>query len=377
MAEFSNLETITKRNGQTVAFDVSLIQKAVKRAFEATGESNIKIDIIIYDILRKLSDAADDGKEINVELCQDKVEEALMHHECYDTARAYVVYRFVHNKKRKRSFKISQEMKELAKESLSYFESPYEFIIYLRTYAKWIEEKGRRELWTETVQRYMNFMISQLGPLGSSGSLSYEEYELIKNAILRMDIMPSMRLLQFAGEAAARNNLRAYNCSYVAFKDLISVRDAMYLLMNGTGVGYSVESKYINQMPFVKHQTGEVLDTYSIPDTAEGWCDAFYFGMQTWFDGKDINFDYDLIRPSGAKLKTSGGTASGPGPLKELLVFTRKVVLESQGKQLSCLTWHDIACKVGKIVVVGGVRRAAMISLSDVNANLVSGGRRT
>jgi ribonucleoside-diphosphate reductase alpha chain len=180
-----------------------------------------------------------------------------------------------------------------------------------------------------------------------------------------------MRLLQFAGKATRRTNVCAYNCSFIAPRNFQDFAEIMYISMCGTGVGWSVESENIQALPQVKKQKNKKVSTLVIPDSKEGWADAFSLGLKTWFDGDDIVFDYSLIRPAGSRLKTMGGKSSGPAPLQSLLLFTRERVLSRQGRHLSNLDAHDIICKIGECVVAGGVRRSAMISLSDLDDEMI------
>ncbi len=254
------------------------------------------------------------------------------------------------------------DLRSLVEESKKYFRSPLGEFVYYRTYARWIDEEGRRETWIETVDRYMSFMRENLG-----NKLTPQEYAEVRTMILTQSVVPSMRLLQFAGPAARRTNVCAYNCSFIAPTCLEDFAEIMYVSMCGTGVGFSVESKYIQKLPIIKQQTGEKCSTHVIDDSKEGWCQALVVGLKTWFDGKDISFDYSQLRPAGARLKTMGGKSSGPEPLRELLTFVRSKILSKQGQHLSTLDAHDIICKIGEIVVSGGVRRSALISLSDLH----------
>lgn len=238
----------------------------------------------------------------------------------------------------------------------------YQKFIFLRTYARWNEAEQRRETWPEAVSRYMEYMRSKLG-----NKLTKDEYTEIQDAIVRMDIMPSMRLLWTAGPTVDKSNASAYNCSFVTPTKIKRFGEILYLLTNGCGVGFSVESKYTEQLPVVEPQSGRKIDTFVVPDTREGWADAIVHGLRTWYDGDDVEFDYSKIRPLGTPLKTMGGRASGPAPLKNLLEHTKKVVLSRQGMKLRPIDVHDIITKIGEVVVAGGTRRSAQISLSDLN----------
>jgi ribonucleoside-triphosphate reductase len=180
-----------------------------------------------------------------------------------------------------------------------------------------------------------------------------------------------MRLMQFAGDPVRRSNVAAYNCSYVAPSKIPDFAEIMYISMCGTGVGYSVESANIQALPQIAYQTGEKLATHVVGDSKEGWCDALTLALKTWYDGKDISFDFSQVRPAGARLSTMGGKASGPEPLRNLLAFARERILSRQGRRLRNIDAHDMICKIGECVVAGGVRRSAMISLSDLDDDLV------
>lgn len=235
--------------------------------------------------------------------------------------------------------------------------------VYLRTYSRWIENLNRRENWIETVDRYIDFMKENI-----KEKLTLEEYNEIREAVLRQEVMPSMRLLQFAGVAARRCNVCVYNCAYLAPKNFKDLADIMYISMSGCGVGFSVENRNVDKFPIIKNQN---IIQYKIPyvieDSKEGWCDSFEYALNTWFKGEDVMFDYSLIRPAGKRLVTMGGKSAGPKPLNDLMEFTRKIILENQGKKLKPIHLHDIICKVGQIIVSGSSRRSALISLSDLN----------
>ncbi len=247
---------------------------------------------------------------------------------------------------------------------------PYQNFIFLRTYARWIPEKGRRETWPEAIERFMTFMKKKMGK-----KLTNEEYAEISTAILKMDVMPSMRLLWTAGEAVERSNTMAYNCSFTAPTKIKHFGEILYLLTCGCGVGYSVESKFVSQLPVVKEQGKDEKETFVIPDTREGWADALVEGMRAWYDGKDLKFDISRIRPLGTPLKTMGGRASGPEPLVDLLKHTRKIILGRQGLQLRPIDVHDIITKIGEVIVAGGARRSAQISLSDLGDDDLRGAK--
>jgi len=297
-----------------------------------------------------------------IEEIQDAVETQLIIMDFAKTAKAYILYRADRAQIREWKQEIPERVKNLAAESKKYFRNSLAEFVYYRTYSRWIEEENRRETWIETVDRYISFMKENLGT-----KLTDEEYEEVREAILWQRAMPSMRLLQFAGKAARTTNVAAYNCSYVAPQKLEDFAEIMYISMCGTGVGFTVESQTVQALPQIKKQSGKKNPAHVIIDSKEGWCDALTLGLKTWFDGKDIDFDFSQLRPAGARLKTMGGKSSGPEPLRALLSFAKKKILTKQGNRLSNIDVHDLCCKIGEIVVSGGVRRSAMISLSDLN----------
>lgn len=240
--------------------------------------------------------------------------------------------------------------------------TPFQAFIFLRTYSRFVDDLGRRETWEEAVDRYVAFMRENVGD-----KFKESEYAELKEAILTQRVMPSMRLFWSAGEAARRSNMTGYNCSYLAPSSPKDFGDILYIMCSGTGAGFSVEQKAVDELPVVARQTGKTRPVFVVQDSKEGWADALVVGMSTWFEGDDIDFDYSLIRPLGARLKTFGGRASGPDPLKSLLTFTREKMLSRQGEKLRPIDVHDILCKTGEVVVSGGSRRSAMISLSDLD----------
>lgn len=369
--KFSQLKTIQKRDGMIVPFDASRIRRAIYRAMQSVNEgSESDAHRVMLGVLNALLSLKNEKKLKvfipNVETIQDIVENELIAFGFLQTAKSYILYRKERSAVRKKVGFVPEKVKELVQEGKRYFRNPLAEFIYYRTYAKWIPEEGRRETWIETIDRYVDFMRDNLG-----GKLTDGEYREIREAILNQEAMPSMRLLQFAGRAARRTNICAYNCSFIAPKTLQDFAEIMYISMCGTGVGWSVESENIGALPQIKKQSGDILAKFIVPDSKEGWADAFVLGLRTWFEGKDIDFDFSLIRPAGSRLKTMGGKSSGPEPLKSLLAFAREKILKRQGRHLTNLDAHDIICKIGECVVAGGVRRSAMISLSDLDDEAV------
>ena len=235
-----------------------------------------------------------------------------------------------------------------------------EFIAVSR-YARWIPEKNRRETWEETVDRYWNWVSHRFPVIA-------HQYPEIRDAIYNLEVMPSMRLLMTAGPPVDRDNTCAYNCSYLPVKDLRSFAELMFILMNGTGVGYSVETKYTEQLPKVPAQILRNKDhTIVVEDSKEGWANALYELLRSLYSGIHPTWDLSRVRPAGSRLNTFGGRASGPGPLEEVFKLIVSKIYKSQGKRLTSLDCHDICCAIARSVIVGGVRRSAMISLSDLS----------
>lgn len=239
--------------------------------------------------------------------------------------------------------------------------SPYQQFIFTRTYSRFRDDLGRRETWEEVVDRYMSFMRKNL-----QDKLHEGEYEEIKESILNQDVVPSMRLMWGAGEAVEKNNAIAYNCSFVAPTKWQDFGEILFLLTCGCGVGFSVESKFVEQLPTIGNYTGKNKETFVVPDSREGWADALVFGLSKWSIGEDAQFDFSKVRPKGARLKTMGGRASGPDPLRNLLEFAKEKILARQGYKLRTIDVHDVVCKIGDVVIAGGVRRSSEISLSDL-----------
>lgn len=364
MAIKLKIQSVTKRDGRIVPFDQSRITNAIYRAMQATGEGALQKDPqkVSDRVVQELARKYPDGGTPHIEEIQDIVEESLIVLDFPATAKAYILYRSERARVRDKAKLIPEHVKHLVAESRKYFRNPLSEFIYYRTYSRWIEKENRRETWIETADRYMNFMKENLGR-----RLTADEYNEIRDAILKQEVMPSMRLMWSAGEAARKTNVSAYNCSYIAPSRLEDFAEIMYLLMCGTGVGFSVESQTVQQLPIIKRQKGIKLPKRIIEDNKEGWGDALTFGLKTWYDGKDVDFDFSKLRSAGSRLKTMGGRSSGPEPLRALLSFARKKILEAQGRRLKNIDVHDIICKIGEVVVAGGVRRSALISLSDLD----------
>ena len=236
----------------------------------------------------------------------------------------------------------------------------YQNFIATSRYARWLDDEGRRETWSETVTRYVDYMAEKVG-------LNDKDSNDIWAAIHNLDVMPYMRALMTAGKALDRDNTAGYNCSYLPVDDIKAFDEAMYILLCGTGVGFSVERQYVDKLPEVPEVLSESQTTIVVRDSKEGWARAFRMLIALLYAGEIPSYDVSLIRPAGARLKTFGGRASGPAPLVDLFKFTINMFKEAKGRKLSSYDCHSIMCKVGEIVVVGGVRRSAMISLSNLS----------
>ncbi len=356
-------QLVRKRDSRVVPFDQTHIANAVLKAMTAAGEGGdvhaVKVAHAVVVALLKKYPA---NYVLGIEEIQDAVEFALITFDYPKTAKAYILYRQERARLREERRGIPPRVKQLVTESKKYFRSSLSEFIYYKAFSRWISEEGRRETWIETVDRYMNYMRENLGDF-----LRDAEYQELREGILLQEAMPSMRLLWGAGPAALAAHMVAYNCSFIAPSKLEDFGEIMMLSMCGCGVGFSAEEQSVQRLPQIERQTGKILPTHVIADSKEGWASATVLGLKTWFAGKDIQFDYSCVRPAGARLKTMGGKSSGPAPLRDLLTFARKKILARQGRRLRTIDVHDIVCKVGEIVVAGGVRRSALISLSDLD----------
>jgi ribonucleoside-triphosphate reductase len=369
-SELAKIKSIRRRTGEVVPFDLERVARAIFKAFEVTGEGGEPESVMIANrVFRNLLKLQSElvitykGSKFlpTVEIVQDFVEKELMTNGFTDTAKKYILYRNKRSELRAAFGPVSEAVRQAVEESSKYFSSPYSEYIFYQFYSRWVPELGRRETWTETIDRYMAYMKENL-----EDKLSAKEYEEVRQAILNQDICPSMRLLWSAGRACRNSNVWAYNCSYIAPTCPQDLGEIMYISMCGAGLGFAVEWENVQQFPQIKKQTKATPLVHIVHDSKEGWADAFVLGLKAWFDGKDVKFDYGMVRPAGARLETAGGRASGPQPLMDLMEFAKRKILAKQGRRLSNLDLHDIICQIGLIVVAGGVRRSALISLSEL-----------
>jgi len=241
----------------------------------------------------------------------------------------------------------------------------YQSFIHLSRYSRWLPEEGRRETWEETVDRYLNFFEEHLLE-NNKYKLDKKLREEIRTNILNLNVMPSMRALMTSGEALKRENVAGYNCAYVNCNRLRAFDEILYILMNGTGVGFSVERESVAKLPTISEEFTESDTTIVVQDSKTGWARAFKELLSLLVGGQIPKWDLSKVRPAGTRLKTFGGRASGPEPLDDLFRFTIETFRKAAGRKLTSVECHDIVCKIAEIVVVGGVRRSALISLSSL-----------
>lgn len=350
-------ETIVKRDGRVVVFDADRIETALKRCFNSLSRRSV---IPTSELTQQtVNIVAAKYEQPTVEQIQDIVEMVLLAAGEYEAAKHYILYR-AERAKLRMTRPIPESVRAAFAASDQYFPTQLQKFQFYDKYSRFNYELGRRETWVETVHRAVDYL-KEL----SEYRLPSETYARVHQAILDMHAMPSMRLLAMAGPAARRNNIAIYNCSYQPVESMDSFVEALIISMSGCGVGYSVERQYVENFPRVQRQLGFTPARHVIEDSAEGWAAALRFGLETWFEGGDVSFDFSLVRPAGAPLRIKGGRASGPEPLRKMLDFARARILARQGSFLRPLDAHDIMCAIGGAAVSGGVRRTAMIALFD------------
>ncbi|NHZ72287.1 MAG: hypothetical protein GWP17_04275 [Aquificales bacterium] len=346
-----------KRDGRIVSFDPDRIENALERCFTTLDiQPKTSIKAINQQVINVVAAKFDLP---TVEGVQDIVEMVLQASGEYEAAKHYILYRAEHAKMRTKR-PVPESVRDAFAESDKYFPTQLQKFQFYDKYSRFNYELGRRETWVETVKRAVDFL-KEL----SDYRLPSETYDRLRQGILDMKVMPSMRLLAMAGPAARRNNIALYNCSYMPVDNVDSFVEALIISMSGCGVGFTVERQYVEKFPRIVRQKGNPPKTYVVPDSSEGWAAAVRVGLTTWFEGEDVLFDFSEVRPVGEPLRVKGGRASGPEPLRKMLEFARTRILSRQGGFLRPLDAHDIMCAVGDAAVSGGVRRTAMISLFD------------
>ena len=244
--------------------------------------------------------------------------------------------------------------------------SEYQHFIHLSRYSRWLDDNGRREIWDETVTRYMDFFVEHL-ETNQKYKMSQNIYNDVKDNIIRLKVMPSMRALMTSGEALKRDNLCQYNCSFIHADKIRCFDEMLYVLLNGVGVGFSVERQFVQKLPTMSEEYNDTDTTIIVGDSKMGWAKAYKELISLLLAGQIPKWDMSKIRPAGARLKVFGGRASGPGPLDELFRFTIQTFKEAIGRKLTSFEVHKLFCKIADVVVVGGVRRASLISLSNLS----------
>ncbi|MGD0328534.1 MAG: ATP cone domain-containing protein [Minisyncoccia bacterium] len=356
---------IEKRDGRLVPFNFEKIVAAIRKAMNATEEGNQDdAYLVAHQVAGELGRFAKKYKNFlpTVEGMQDSVEKYLILNDYVKTAKAYILYRDKRAQLRASSELISPEVRAKIQESSKYFATPYQEFIFYQFYSRWSDQLGRRETWVEAIDRFMNFMRERMDKL-----FTEKEYAEMREGILTRDVCPSMRLLWSAGKACRATDVTAYNCAYIAPTCWRDLSEIIYVSMCGAGCGFTVEPENVEQFPQIQKQTGKKAPVIVVEDSKIGWCHAFVAACEAWAGGLDVDFDYSLVRPAGARLETMGGRASGPAPLQELMQFTRRKMLARQGRRLTTRDVHDIICQIGLIVVAGGVRRSALLSLSALD----------
>lgn len=357
--------SVVKRDGRVVPFDFGRIEHAVSRCYaacETPPPEGADLDAVLTDLIHDLQydflSSSDDT--LKVEEIQDTIEARLGVVGYAEAARRYIRYRYDHEKLREER-PIPDDVKAAFAASDRYFPTPLQKFQFFDKYSRFNYDLGRRETWIETVDRSVDFLHELAGD-----RLDREVYERIRTGILEMQVMPSMRLLAMAGAPARRNSMALYNCSYSTADSLDIFPETLLISMAGCGGGFSVERKYVDQLPAIYPYFGKYgTSLWVVEDSAEGWADALRYGLDAWFNGWDVKFNTDFVRPAGAILRTKGGRASGPEPLRKLLDFCRDKIREHAGRRLRPIDVHDMLCMVGSAAVSGGVRRTAMISLFD------------
>lgn len=350
---------VIKRDGRTVDFDRKRIEDALWKCFMS---NDIGPSVTVEEIADKVLNIISGNNDTpSVEEIQDTVETVLLSCGEYEAARHFIRYRAEHEKMRDER-PIPENVRLSFADAKKYFPTPLQEFQYYDKYSRFDWEKGRRETWVETVDRTVDYLYELAGD-----RVGRDDYESIRKYILEMKVMPSMRLLAMAGPAARRNNITIYNCAASEADSIDSFCEALLISMCGTGYGFSVERRCVEKLPRVKRQIGASRSLYVVEDTTEGWVDALRYGLEHWFDGHDVDFDYSQIRPAGMPLRIKGGTAPGSAPLRQALSIVRGKILARQGNVVRPIDAHDIMTAIGGCAVSGGVRRSSMISLFDID----------
>lgn len=356
---------VTKRDGRTEGFRLDKVEGAILKCLESgmgrPRRESQSVSKRVADMAVNLLDGQD-NRSPTVEDVQRAIIHQLWADGQYDAAEHFTLYREQRRREREEA-ESDPEAAELIREDAEHFPSPLQYFQFVDKYSRWNPKARRRETWSECCDRVFDFLKSRRQLL----AVRAEEWLELRQALYEHRASPAMRLVQMAGPALERCNAGAFNCCYIAVDCFDAFVESLYLLMQGCGVGFSVESSYVDELPRIKKQKGSAPVQHKIDDSTEGWCSAYRLGLEQWSGGGDVEYDYSAVREAGAVLRTKGGRASGPEPLKRLLTFAKAMLLRKQGKYLGTKDCHDLMCVTGKIVQVGGVRRASEISLSDLN----------
>lgn len=357
---------IRKRNGKYENFDPTKIYRAVELCYSELGRDVHPVSP--QELTEQVSTAlvtSFKSAQRTVEVIQDLIELRLNMASDFEAARAFIVYREDHA--RRRIAEIPEEVKKAFAKDSDFLRTPGQQFVFYDKYSRWNNDLNRRETWVETVQRtvdHLRWEVEEHLKTTDAEGLDDSIFDQIHEGILKTNVMPSMRLLAMAGPAVRRNSLSLYNCSYLPVRDIQAFVEALLISMNGCGVGFSVERENVERFPRIRRQRKNIeRPIHVIADTTEGWAEALRLGLETWWDGRDIEFDFTLIRPAGSVLFTKGGRSSGPEPLRAMLNKLREIILNRQGSFLRTVDAHYMMCAVGDAAVQGGTRRTAMISL--------------
>jgi ribonucleoside-triphosphate reductase len=357
-----------KRDGTVVPFDCGKVRKALYRCFNALNPDALASDVngtehLVEEITRKVVNSIAAQKETcpDVETVQRYVIQQLWGEGLFDAAEHYQDYRETHRKKRAVKA-VDPAIAARVAADQKHFPTDLQYYQLMAKFSRWLEAEKRRETWQEvTYDRVMPWLRSLPG-----AKLTEPEWRELSDAMYNLEASPAMRVVQMAGPALDRCNVGAYNCAYAPADNIAFFPEMLYILMQGTGEGFSCESEYVDELPRIKRQRGLAPETVVIEDDTESWCEGYHTLLQRLWDGHDAVPDVTRVRKKGARLKTKGGRSSGPEPFVELWTFARNLVKARQGRFLEDHDVHRLACFTGKIVQVGGVRRAAELSLSDL-----------
>ena len=369
IAESTKGWTVRKRDGSIVDFDIQKIKAALLRCFNnVVSEQNVAmpdVDPILEYVVLGLITRNSTGP-IDVEEIQRTIIAQLWITSLSEFAEHYQNYR-EDRRKARLNRPVPTAYASSVSEDRTHFQTDLQYYQFIGKFSRWNDTEKRRETWKETVFNRVIPWFQNLPKV--KNKLTQQEWDMLSKSMYELEASPAMRVVQMAGPALERCHVGVYNCAYAPITDLRSFAELLYVLMQGTGMGFSVEYDQISALPRVAKQTGELPISVVVEDSTEGWCDALFHCLEFLFQGRDFILDTSAVRPKGTRLKTKGGRASGPEPFHELMTFIRRIVLSRQTRHLSDIDVHDICCMIGNIVQVGGVRRAALISLSDLGSH--------